>query len=203
MEYVENFFVLFTDELKKADFALLITLSLAAFAGIFTVSLLACAFSRGARAHRKNAFMYLVNLFTALNLAIFLIKFSLIESVFLSALFWCLGGLLYGLLCLFKPVPPREFAAQPGKEAPTLPPFPITRGVSAEKNVGSVRLDHAVAIADKLLLKALGRQDRQELERMKIDLNVLKVKESLTAKETELLNQTFNSLLKLMAKYDV
>ena len=66
-----------------------------------------------------------------------------------------------------------------------------------------VRLEHALSIADKLLLKNLGRGDRQELEKIKTALTVLKVKGILSAQEGEALNEMFNALLKLMAKYDL
>ena len=67
----------------------------------------------------------------------------------------------------------------------------------------AVRLEHALSIADKLLLKNLGRGDRQELEKMKTALTVLKVKGVLSPEEGEALNEMFNALLKLMAKYDL
>ncbi|MGN0805829.1 MAG: hypothetical protein ACI4MC_02215, partial [Candidatus Coproplasma sp.] len=80
-------------------------------------------------------------------------------------------------------------------------PQPPSASIPAVQS--GVRLDHALSIADKLLLKNLGRGDRQELEKIKTALTVLKVKGTLTAQEGENLNETFNTLLKLMAKYDL
>ena len=66
-----------------------------------------------------------------------------------------------------------------------------------------MRLEHAVTVTDKLLAKNLGKGDRQELEKLKNTLAVLRVKGTLTPSEAEILNENFNTLLKLMAKYDV
>ena len=64
-----------------------------------------------------------------------------------------------------------------------------------------MRLDHALSIADKLLLKPLSRADRQELEKIKTTLTVIQVKGNPTAQEGEIINGQFNALVKLMAKY--
>ncbi len=71
----------------------------------------------------------------------------------------------------------------------------------AAKN--NVRLEHAVAVTDKLLSKNLSKSDRQELEKLKNTLAVLQIKGTLTPTEAEILNDNFNALLKLMAKYNV
>ena len=73
--------------------------------------------------------------------------------------------------------------------------------VPAAKN--GVRLEHAVAVTDKLLTKNLAKTDRQELEKLKNTLAVLKIKGSLNPVEADILNDNFNALLKLMAKYNV
>ena len=67
----------------------------------------------------------------------------------------------------------------------------------------SVRLDHAMTVTDKLLAKSLGKSDRQELEKLKNTLVVLQMKGNLSTAETDILNDNFNALLKLMAKYNV
>ena len=66
-----------------------------------------------------------------------------------------------------------------------------------------MKLDHAATVTDKLLQKNLAKSDRQELEKMKNTLAVLQIKGSLTPVESDILNDNFNALLKLMAKYNV
>ena len=67
----------------------------------------------------------------------------------------------------------------------------------------NVRLEHAISVTDRLLQKNLGKGDRQELEKLKNTLAVLQMKGALSPAESEILNENFNALLKLMAKYDV
>lgn len=204
MESVTQFFEAMASLFKRADFALLIIAALSAFVLIFLACLLAFAISPNARSHSKKPFIWAVNLFTAIVLAVFLCKFEIEESVAAASLFWCIGALCYGALCLFKekkkPAEREEYVKQtetavrraPVAEERALPSVP-----------SGVRLDHASSIADKLLLKNLGRGDRQECEKIKTTLTVLKVKGTLTPQEGDNLNEMFNSLLKLMAKYDV
>ena len=73
--------------------------------------------------------------------------------------------------------------------------------IPAAKN--GVRLEHAVAVTDKLLTKNLAKADRLELEKLKNTLAVLKIKGTLNPTEADILNENFNALLKLMAKYNV
>ncbi|MDE6373562.1 MAG: hypothetical protein K2L72_03595, partial [Clostridia bacterium] len=123
---------------------------------------------------------------------------------------WCVGYAAYGRVCRFNgniaaadvsraaaPVPEVRAAAQPATR-----PAPA-RLAAQPAPQSAVRLDHALSIADKLLMKNLGRGDRQELEKIKTALTVLKVKGILSAQEGEALNEMFNALLKLMAKYDL
>lgn len=82
------------------------------------------------------------------------------------------------------------------------PPFNnLQPDIPAAKS--NVRLEHALSITEKLLLKSLGRGDRQELEKMRYTLNMLQAKGNLTPQEGEILNENFNALLKLMARYNV
>ena len=60
-----------------------------------------------------------------------------------------------------------------------------------------------MGVTDKLLSKNLSKSDRQELEKLKNTLAVLQIKGTLTPTEAEILNDNFNALLKLMAKYNV
>ena len=204
MENVTKFFEAMLSLFKSTNSALLIVVTLSAFVLIFISCLLACAISQSARALKKKPFIWVVNLFTAIILAVFLCKFEVGESVAVASLFWCIGALCYGALCLFKEKKKQAKREEYVNETPT----EVRRAPVAEERTlpsvpSGVRLDHASSIADKLLLKNLGRGDRQECEKIKTTLNVLKVKGTLTPQEGDNLNEMFNSLLKLMAKYDI
>ncbi len=85
---------------------------------------------------------------------------------------------------------------------------PPTAAADAAKRKGAqvksgVRLEHAIKVTEKLLGMDLGNSDRQELEKLKNTLEVLRIKGVLTPAESEILNESFNMLLKLMAKYEV
>ena len=209
MEAVTKFFEDILGQLSGADFALLAIIDFAAFGAIFLGALGCCLFSEKLRAHCKRPFMYVVNAFTALTLAVFLTRFTPAQSIACAALFWCLGYALYGVLKLFRakggalqsvPAPSPAVSAQSVRPArPQTAPAPPP----AAPAVSGVRLEHALSIADKLLLKNLGRGDRQELEKIKTALTVLKVKGVLTPQDGGALNDMFNALLKFMAKYDL
>ena len=203
LDYVLSFF-------SRVPFDTLLLSDVCAFGGIFALTVILCALSRKIRYADKRAFLHLLNAFSAVTLALLCTHYSAAQSIAFAAIFWCVGYLLYGLLCVLsrpraereesaaKPVPAlapaRAFAGSP---AHAVPPTSVPAVHSA------VRLDHALSVADKLLLKALGRGDRQELEKIKTTLTVLKVKGELTVHDGEILNDTFNALLKLMAKYNV
>ena len=177
-----------------------------AFGAIFVLALVGCIFSDRLRAHSKRGFFHIVNIFS-----VFLTEFTLAQSVAVSAVFWCAGYLLYGVLNVFKVK--RAPLAQSAPAPVSAPPQPAAGQVrrapmpqteqTPPAATSVVRLEHALSIADKLLLKNLGRGDRQELEKIKTALTVLKVKGILSAQEGEALNEMFNALLKLMAKYDL
>ena len=211
MENVTEFFKNVLNQFGGANFALLAIIDLSAFGVVALAALLGCIFSKRLRAHDKRAFMWLVNAFAAVTLAVFLTEFTLAKSVAAAVAVWLVGFIVYGLLSVFK-VKNKESAnkmqapvsnvsvmqsrpARPAAQAPQAVPQPAVNSV--------VRLEHALSIADKLLLKNLGRGDRQELEKIKTALTVLKVKGVLSAQEGEALNEMFNALLKLMAKYDL
>lgn len=211
MVTVTNFFKNVLAQLNNADFGLLIIIDLAAFGATVAAALVACLVSRKVRAHDKRSFIYAVNAFTALTLAICLTEFSLVQSVAASAVFWCAGYLIYGALSLFKVRKKRVAVPQVAPvntvsvNAPVRSERPRqTAPADVEPaSQSGVRLEHALSIADKLLMKNLGRGDRQELEKIKTALTVLKVKGVLSPQEGEALNEMFNALLKLMAKYDL
>lgn len=204
MENISLFFNRIFEEFARADFALLFLIDMGAFLFISVVAVIACAFSQRVREVNKRPYLYLVDLFTAITLTVFLCKYTLVQSVAAAAIFRCIGVIIYGILHLFKhkevftPEANGVYVQSTARSAvPEQPPLNLPAVRS------SVRLDHALSITDKLLLKNLGRGDRQELEKIKTALTVLKVKGSITAQEGENLNETFNTLLKLMAKYDL
>lgn len=207
MDGVTKFFNNFTYLFKNVDFGLLVIIDFSAFALIFLSCVLACALSPTARAHKKKAFMWVVNLFTAVTLSIFISEYEVEDAVAISCIFWCIGVLFYGALLLFN-LKKKKSGLQSQQFATTANTYaqsraPLIDEHSPTQSLGSVRLDHASSIADKLLLKNLGRGDRQELEKIKTTLNVYKVKGNLSVQEGNTLNEMFNALLKLMAKYEV
>ena len=210
MENVTEFIKRFLNQFSDANFALLAIIDLTAFAVVVLAAVLGCVFSKRLRAHDKRAFMWVVNAFAAVTLAVFLTEFSLEKSVAAATLLWLVGFIAYGALTFFKdkgagkvseaPPPASNVSVMPVR--PTRPAQPAQISQQPAVNSG-VRLEHALSIADKLLLKNLGRGDRQELEKIKTALTVLKVKGVLSPQEGEALNDMFNALLKLMAKYDL
>lgn len=175
------------------------------FAFIFVLALVLSLKVRAVRAASKRPFLCLVNAYSAVTLAGFLTIGGLPQAVFAAALFWCAGYVLYGALCFFTR---RRTVAAPVQisaavaSAPPQPPARQPRGdMPAAKS--SVRLEHAASVTDKLLSKNLAKSDRQELEKLKNTLAVLQMKGTLTPAESEILNENFNALLKLMAKYNV
>lgn len=198
-----NFFDKLFFMLDRADFNLLLIIDFGAYALIFVVALLCCLFSVRVRALKKVPFLHLTKLFTAITVVVFLCRYSPKNSLAAAAIFYAVGLLLYALLRAIKPKKERVEVMGVG--------LPIEQSVKEFKppqsvlppSKANVRLDHALSITDKLLIKNLGRADRQELEKIKTQLTVLKVKNTLSPQEGEGLNLTFNTLLKLMAKYDL
>lgn len=173
------------------------------FAGIFVIAFFACLINPAFKAASKRPFLCLVNAYSAVTLASFLTKNELPQSILTTALFWCAGYLLYGVLCLFtKPVKEEPAAQIALSSMPVVQPVKAVRTeVTPAKS--SVRLEHAISVTDKLLGKNLGKSDRQELEKLKNTLAVLQMKGTLSPTESDILNDNFNALLKLMAKYNV
>ncbi|MGN0818737.1 MAG: hypothetical protein ACI4L9_07185 [Candidatus Coproplasma sp.] len=205
MNNVALFFTEAYSRLASIPYELLLLLSLSALGAVFIIALFACLVSFRVRTANKRPFFHLLNMFTAIVFAVFLMKFQLSESAMFSALYWCAGYLLYGILCAITK-PEKKPVARVANVVSALPAStsPIGAGypdMPAAKS--SVRLEHALSIADKLLMKNLGKGDRQELEKMKTTLTVMQIKGSLSPQEGEILNDNFNALLKLMAKYNI
>ncbi len=144
----------------------------------------------------KRPFFALVNAFSAVTLSFALMEYPASFSLLLAAAFWCAGYLLYGLLVLLS----RPRRAKPRVAAQPAPPADcfVREACPAKPNV---RTEHALSVTEKLLAKGLGKGDRQEAERIKSALTSLKAKPELSSADNERLNESFNSLLKLMAKY--
>jgi hypothetical protein len=175
----------------------------ASFSAIFILSVIFCIAFPSVRGKNKRPFFHLLNAYTPLAFVLLLSEYELNKALTFTCFFWVIGYILYGILCLFKPKKEDE----EGKTL-TISSLPVAQpcakiypDIPAAKC--SVRLEHALSIADKLLLKNLGKGDRCELEKMKATLSVLQIKGSLTPQEGEILNDTFSALLKLMAKYNL
>jgi hypothetical protein len=202
MDFILNAYKNFCYWFSCLSYDSLAVFLIACFLGVFVLALILCALSPKIRSADKKPFFHLLNAFTAVSLALFVRTFELTGGVARCALFWCVGYMLYGLLCALTPkqksgdcqinvsqieqVQPRQFN-------PT--------GVPVAKS--SVKLEHALSLSDKLLIKNLAKGDRQELEKIKTTLTILQVKGTLSPQECEILNDSFAALLKLMAKYNL
>ena len=182
------------------------------YLAIFLVAFVATLTSKKFKAATKRPFLCLTNAYAAISLAAFMLKCSFAQSITATVTFWVVGYILYGALCAFT----KQYAYRKAKVAqaatvdtpiPVQPmramrnDMPAQAQIPAAKN--GVRLEHAVAVTDQLLTKNLAKTDRQELEKLKNTLAVLKIKGSLNPTEADILNDNFNALLKLMAKYNV
>ncbi len=195
--------------LTSLPFDTLIWFVLGTYGAIFIVVFALCLLSARFKALSKRPFLCFTNAYAALVLAAFLICCELGQSILAAAMFWTVGYALYGILCFLsvKKQPTAPVYTQQVSAMPTA--VPPQRSAKADyapaqqpaKN--SVRLEHAMTVTDKLLTKNLSKPDRQDLEKLKNTLAVLQIKGSLTPIEAEILNDNFNALLKLMAKYNV
>jgi len=179
------------------------------YLAVFLITLIATICSAKFKAASKKPFLCLTNAYAAVTLAAFLLKCNFGQSLTATIVFWVVGYILYGSLCAFtrKHESRKERVVQASAATP-IPVQPVRAmrteahaQVPAAKN--GVRLEHAVAVTDKLLTKNLAKSDRQELEKLKNTLAVLKIKGTLNPTEADILNENFNTLLKLMAKYNV
>ena len=204
-EFFSNLF----NTLKSIPFDTLIIVVWGSFGALFILSLAMCLFSAKIKSGTKRPYLCLVNAYAAVTLAAFLTANELAPSLIAAALFWVVGYLTYGILCFFtaKPVQAAPAATVALSTIPAAQPQPkagntvIRTDTPAAKS--SVRLEHAISVTDKLLTKNLGKGDRQELEKLKNTLAVLQMKGTLSPTESDILNDNFNALLKLMAKYNV
>lgn len=171
-----------------------------AFAAVFLGALLLTVFNGGVRAADKRPYLALVNVFSVVTFALALTEKPFAFCAMLAAAFWCVGYLTYGLIVLLSRRRPRRAGRAALRPAPPREAFPVVSCPPANANV---RTEHALSVTQKLLEKDLGRGDRQETERIKTAIDALKAKGALTPEDNARLNDNFNTLLKLMAKYNV
>lgn len=203
--FLENLFSWF----GRLSFDSLIIFTVAAFLVIYLVCLVLALKCERFKKVSKRPFLCFANVYTAVVLAFFLTECETAHALFWAAVFWIAAYLLYGTLCLASSARVKKTAREPqyaeavsSQPPPRLMlPRPSPADIPAARN--SVRLEHAASVTEKLLEKDLGKSDRQELERLKSTLSVLQNKGTLSAAESEILNENFNMLLKLMAKYNM
>lgn len=206
------------DAAAKVSFDALVWLTWGSFIAIFIVALTLCLCLPTVRSSSKRPYLCLLYAYTATTLALFLTVNGIEEAAFIACIFWIVGYLSYGVLILVSrekkqarkapaqvaactaPALPAQTVQPAPAPAANKPPRPAQSNTVARNNV---RLEHAIAVTNRLLEKNLGKTDRQELEKLKNTLHVMKVKGALTPAEGEILNENFNTLLKLMAKYNV
>ncbi len=203
MPNISEFIDAVNGAIKDLPFDLAILLLAASYGAVFVVALVFCAATRRVRAADKRPFLHFTNLYTALIFAVITASSGAERAVVPCALFWAAGYLLYGALCLFGQSEKngRESAAEYAVSMPN--PAPQKREFRPEAPAAktNVRLEHAINITDRLLNRETGRSDRIELEKIKSTLTFLSGKAALTVQESDILNDNFNALLKLMARY--
>ncbi len=179
------------------------------FAALFVAALSLCIALPAVREAGKRPFLCLVYAYTALTFALFLTVNAVQEALFVACVFWLAGYILYGVLCFAsrprKKRAPAQVAASVSAPLPAPPHTPpaVKSAPPAAAAKNNIRLEHAIAVTGSLLAKNLGRTDRLEVEKLKNTLEVMRVKGALTPAEGEILNENFNTLLKLMAKYNI
>ena len=179
---------------------------LGSYLAVFFATLILSFTSKKVKRADKKPFLCLTNAYTGVSLAALLLFAEFANAVMFAALFWVAGYLLYGLLIVVSLRRNGESAARGDKLASLMPiaspsPRPTHNDVPAAKT--AVRLEHAATVTDKLLEKNLAKSDRQDVERMRNNIGVMQIKGALSPAEADILNDNFNALLKLMAKYNV
>ena len=200
-----SFFDSLYTQIAKIPFDTLVWCIWGSYIGIAVIVLVFMVFNRRVQTAQKRPFLALTNAYTGVNLALFLLKYEFPKAVLITALFWVAGYIIYGALVFASNGKKRDVRETTVMETTVAQAPALTKNIRPEvpaaKN--NVRLEHAISVTDKLLSKELGRGDRQELEKLKNTLAVLQIKGSLSPAESDILNDNFNTLLKLMAKYNI
>ena len=189
--------------ISSIPFDTLVWIILGAFLAVTVVTVILCLAVPKIRAAEKRPYLCFVNAYTAVVLAAYLTNEPLAQAVLAAAIFWFFGYFLFGVLCFItKPIKreestPSTITLMPSRNVAP-PPRPEVHVAKS-----SVRLEHAISVTDRLLEKNLGKSDRQELEKLKSTLSILQMKGELSPAESDILNDNFNALLKLMAKYNI
>lgn len=194
-EVIEKIFTFFGT--MPLETILIIILS--TFGGL-SVLVLALTLSVGAvKRANKRPYLSLVNAFTALTLAAILLEYEIETAILFGVSLWFVGFLFYGILSALTP------NSTPKVYAPA--PVQINKIVRSNEDMSApipnVRLDHALAVSEKLLTKNLSRGDRMEVEKINFSLNTLSKKGEFTLDDGKILNDGFNALIKLMARYNL
>jgi hypothetical protein len=201
-----DFYTLFTrlfDWFQTIPFAYLLLFSWGIYALLAFFTLLYRLWVRKKSTSQRSVFMGLTAWFSVFTFVIFAFTFPVPQSVLAACLFYIVGSIISLLLSLV----PKQKGEQPQtiryltqKSAPS--PLAYMQADLPVANA-DVRLDHALSITERLLAKSMGRGDRQEVEKIRSTLSVLQIKGTLSPEEGEILNDSFNTLLKLMAKYNL
>ena len=170
-----------------------------AFAFIFVLALMLCLFNRSIHRADKRPFLCMVNAFAAVTFAVALTKKGVSFSVMLAVVFWCVGYIMYGIIVFAS----RRKLPSERRPLPDIAPPQNAFSPSVRPAKTNVRTEHALSVTEKLLSVELGKGDRQEVERIKSALSVMRLKGDLSPEENERLNENFSLLLKLMAKYNI
>lgn len=201
----ENFATSVIEFAAKIPFDTVVWIVWGSFFGFYLLTFILNLALPAINASSKKPFLGLVCAYTALTFAAFLTVNEINSAAFVAAIFFIVGYLFYGLLCAVKRrdrnIVTRERAVC---AAPAIAPTykkSVSPANSAAAN-SSVRLEYAQSITKKLLEKNPSRTDRQELEKLKTTLDILCSRGELSSAEGEILNENFNALLKLMAKYN-
>ena len=186
-------------KISSLSLSVLLYIVWGAFALIFLLALVLCLFNRGVRRADKRPFLCMVNAFAAVTFAVALSKKGVSFSVMLAVMFWCVGYIMYGAIVLAA----RRKLPSARRPLPDIAPPQNAFPPSVLPAKTNVRTEHALSVTEKLLALELGRGDRQEVERVKSALSVMRLKGDLSPEENERLNENFSLLLKLMAKYNI
>lgn len=211
----ESLFQNIANAAAKISFDSLLLFTWGSFIAIFVLALTLCLCLPSVRTSSKRPYLCLVYAYTATTLALFLKEYAIEQAAFAACIFWIVGYLSYGMLCALSGKRKSKVHAAPAQVAACTVPVVSAQAVQSTQTPkapksangtfarNNVRIDHALAVTNKLLQKNLGKTDRQELEKLKNTFEVMKEKGDLTPDEGEILNENFNTLLKLMAKYNI
>jgi hypothetical protein len=199
-EIVENLY----SKISTLPTKTLLTVIWSGFALIFFISVILSIKVSAVKNADKRPYLCLVNCFCALTFSACNITFDVGLSCFYTVAFWVVGYLSYGVLCLIKDRGGKSDIIS-GQSLNFIEERPSAKFVNSNTQPlkGNVRLEHALSVIENLLMRQLGKTDRLEVEKIKSTLSVLRLKGELTPAEGEFLNDSFNALLKLMAKYNV